>query len=570
MSRYLSFLLVVSLSYTCSVVQASSGTTTYNFSQKAIENVPDIVQKANSPNLNDRISILDDLIVKVPHSDTLAHRFVYYLPPEDYSSAVLSVLKGGLFTLKDAEKVQEIFIKIEEAVTKFNLVDLLPEVVPFLEYDDPGVKILTLGILDRLEAKQYSKEIVKAASNPDREIRLPALRMLIKFNAKEGVPVLIESLKEEKPLWLRRESIESLGRIGDPNAIPAIIPFLKSGLYQQAIIALVNLDAKEAVPYIKEAIPYFKEKGRDPHWDEVLLLTSLAYFGDEQAIKDIMSKMIETDDMEYISFLDRLVAINARSIIPTLIKALEEEKIVGGKSDRGPNLVRYLMITLGKLNATESVPVLRRYLNLPSIPTDIDDFLEGGAIEAIGILKAKEVVPDLLQILDSENKSIHYEVIRSETAMALARIGEPNSTGKLIAAMRKYKITNSEIFEELNHISDPNTYNKLANTEIPLIESLPGSKFLIQVAEKSGVHFNISEKIPYIDEFSLSNAVWSSYTGLRALNLAIYIFNHSGKSEAVYFIHEGSVNVVTPEEAYALWENWAAEYMRNHPNNYNL
>jgi len=67
----------------------------------------------------------------------------------------------------------------------------------------------------------------------------------------------------------------------------------------------------------------------------------------------------------------------------------------------------------------------------------------------------------------------------------------------------------------------------------------------------------------------LTNAVWSSYTGLKALNLAIYIINTSGKSGAVYFINEGNVNVVTHEEVYDLWENWINEYMKNHPENSN-
>jgi len=57
------------------------------------------------------------------------------------------------------------------------------------------------------------------------------------------------------------------------------------------------------------------------------------------------------------------------------------------------------------------------------------------------------------------------------------------------AAMRKYKITDSEIFEELNAISDPDTYNILVNAEIPLIESARNRGFLMQVDEKSGVNF---------------------------------------------------------------------------------
>ena len=567
MNGYLSFFVILSILIFNTSIFASETETTYNFSPKAIENVPDIVQMANSPNLNDRISLLDKLIVKVPHSDTLAYNFVYDLLPEDYSAAVISVLKGGLFTIEDIEKIQMTYIKIDKAITKFKLTDLLPEIVPLLEHDDPIVKLITLGILGQLEAKQYAKEIVKAALNPNRDISDPAIEMLIKFEVKEAVPVLISCLKKEGSRY-KINSIEALGRIGDPNAIPALVPYLKSDLYGQTIIALVELDAKETVPNIKDAMLYVKENGQSPHWDEVLLFTSLAYFGDEQAIKDIMSKLIENEDMRYTSYLDRLVAINVKPIIPDLIKALEDEKIIGGQSNRGPNLVRDLMITIAKMNAIEAVPVLKRYLNIQPVPSDIDDFLESGAIQALGILKAKEVIPDLLQKLESENKGIHYGSIRSAAAMALARIGEPATFKNIFESVRK-KLVGAGVLCQLSYTLYPDIYNNLLK-EYPHLEGKPIEEFIKQLNEKGEVKFSLSNKVPIPDE--IKNRIVSGFSGPSGLDVIDRILTgvlNYDSHKYTFYIDDGVIRFVEIEEAYDLWESWINEYMKNHTDDLN-
>ncbi|MBN2183478.1 MAG: HEAT repeat domain-containing protein [Sedimentisphaerales bacterium] len=550
-------LIVLLLLTICTFGYVLDNNIEYNFSPKAVENVPDIVQMANSANLNDRISILDRLIVRDHTSDTWLYRYAYDLPPEDYSMASMSVLDGGLFNLNDSQKVQDVFGKIVQAAIQFKLTDLLPRTVAFLEYNDNKVKIQTLMILKRLEAKQYAKEIVKAASNPDRDVSLPALQMLMEFDVKEAVPILISCLKKEENFGLKMRAIESLGRIGDCSAIPHLIPLLKTDLCPWTLDTLVSLDAKEATPYIKEL--YKQGQENNPR-----VIISLVYFGDEQAISDIIAKM--TDEEFYNgkppseTYLEQLVKKNARPVIPALIKVLEEEQAVGGHTNRGPNVVHRIMISLAKLKATEAIPVLKRYLEPQSNDSSLNVFFECGAIEALGIVKAREVVSDIQLRLDS-NKSI----TRTTAAMALARIGEPSSVENLITKMRKHKIKVQDILEELANISDPNTYLKLSSTKIPLIESVYGREFFMQISEKCVIEFSISDKIQKIDEYKLTNSVWSSYTGLSALNLAISIFNNSGESEATYFIDDNIVHIVTFEEAYDLWENWAAEYKKSHP-----
>ena len=98
------------------------------------------------------------------------YKLAFELPPEDYYNAARSVLEGGLFALGDSQKVIGVFLKIYYVAAKFKQVDLLPEVVLFLEYEEPVVQICTLRILEEFEAKEYAKEIAKAASSPNVDV----------------------------------------------------------------------------------------------------------------------------------------------------------------------------------------------------------------------------------------------------------------------------------------------------------------------------------------------------------------------------------------------------------------
>jgi len=529
----------------------------YHFSSKAIESVPDIVERANSPSLNDRIGIIDQLVIRDVGSDVVSIEYMYKLafelPPEDYYNAARSVLEGGLFALGDSQKVIGIFLKIYYVAAKFKQVDLLPGVVKFLEYNDSGVQIFTLRVLEQLEAKQYAKEIVKAASGSNFEVSRRALEILAKFNSKEAVPVFISCLKEDN-YYKRSLAIDALGRIGDRSTVPQLVQLIKTEKNFWALKVLVRLGAQEAVPYLRE-----RYKAGGPNDDFTLL--SLAYFGDEQAISDIIAEMTDENMPRGESLLERLLKINARAVIPALISALENEKAVGGRSDRGGNIVGHMMVSLARLEANEAIPVLRRYLTPQSDSSGLNSFLAERAIEALGILKAKQVIPELLRMLDSGDYSIW-----TRATMALARIGELSTIERVIAELRKRKpnVRHVQVLNQLSYTLDPNTYEALL-IRLPRLESLSLEEHLNQLTEKSKVKFSLSVNIPLPNEIKRRIvAGQSNPTGLSALNRIIRVLNYSSHNYTI-FIDNDVVRFVTIEEAYDLWDRWLNEYRKNHP-----
>jgi len=553
MRNYFYHTLVLTLLLILIAVDVAGKNAPYRFSLKAIESVPDIVQRANSPKLNDRIGVLEQLIVRNRLSDTQLYQYAYNLNPEDYRVASMSVLEGGLFALKDTEKVRDVFGKITQAAIQFKLASLLPEAVVFLAYDDPVVQIQTLMILEELEAKEYDKEIAKAASSSNVDVSQPALRILVEFNSKEAVPFLIPYLQDDnssKQIY----AVRTLTEIGDRSAIPHLIPLLKTRLNPWILNMLIKLNAQETVPYIKELY-------KPGEFNSNYVLTTLSYFGDEQAISDIIAEMFDDNPPPRASLLQRLVEIKAVAVIPALISVLENEKVIGGQSNKISGIANSIMISLARLDAHEAIPVMRRYLKPQSGSVNLDDYIKGGAIEALSMLKDKEIIPQLLEMLDSRDFSSW-----ANATMALSRLGEPSTIESLIAALRKRKrnIYHIQVLNQLALTLSPNTYEALL-IELPSLESLPLEEHLNQLNTKSKVKFSLSENIPLPDE--IKRRIVSGLSdplGLHALNRTLGVLNYSGHKYTI-FIDNGVVRFVTIEEAYDLWIQWLDEHKKNHP-----
>ena len=312
----------------------------HSFSPKAIKSLPDIVQRANSANINDRTGLLEQLVTR-NFSDVISidhtYRLVSGLSQQDYCQAAASVLEGGLFAAgtsgklgslqshrnsqqhqnpyspirNNSQKVRDVFGRICYIVEKFRQMDLLPEVAKFLEYDDYAVQSQALWVFIKTETKDYIKQIGKLSSSPDLNVSRSVLYILVESNSKEAVPGLIPYLKKDN-FYMQTRAVEALGRIGDRSAIPHLIPLLKTERISWALDALVKLDAQEAVPDIKELY-------RPGVSNANVVLTSLAYFGDERAISEIITSITDEKLIRGETLLGRSVAINARAVIPALI-----------------------------------------------------------------------------------------------------------------------------------------------------------------------------------------------------------------------------------------------------------
>ena len=220
------------------------------------------------------------------------------------------------------------------------------------------------------------------------------------------------------------------------------------------------------------------------------------------------------------------------------------------------------MLALARLEAQEAVPVLRRYLHIPpgKVPGDLPSFFAGRAIEALGVLGTREAVGDLVPLLDSRDSHL-----RRVAQIALARIGEPETIDAVLRSLKQLpRGWHVEVLTELARVSDPNTFERLSQIELPPINSAPVAEYLRQLTETSGVKFALSERTSLPQEMQRRTiSRLSGPTPMAALTRVVETLNRSSADYAV-FVENATVRVVPVEEAFDLWQKWLAQHAVNH------
>lgn len=217
------------------------------------------------------------------------------------------------------------------------------------------------------------------------------------MGAQEAVPELIERLSEDLNTYVRSASAEALGRIGDVRAIFPLMDALRdscSFVRRAAAIALGQMQAKEAQGALLRTL-------EDPN------------------------------------FYVRRAAINAvgklgiPDLAPMLIPFLETDD---------PRIRRTATIALRRLEAREAIPKMIEVLESHLVsPSQRDLPVVKTLVVALGDLEAAEAVPVLVRVIRG------YVGVRSLTAKALGKIGDPRAAEALIEALQDKKSRNLQL-----------------------------------------------------------------------------------------------------------------------------
>ena len=140
----------------------------------------------------------------------------------------------------------------------------------FVKTEDWKIKIKAIDFLGTVEDREVSDFLIKIVGNPFLNEGCPAIKRHAiialgkKFNnGSKAVDALIKELKGDD-LLVKEAAIESLGEIGDPEAVPYLIEGLDNKSFA---IRLATLRALEQIGDI-QVIPYLQrvaEKERDPY-----------------------------------------------------------------------------------------------------------------------------------------------------------------------------------------------------------------------------------------------------------------------------------------------------------------
>ena len=158
------------------------------------------------------------------------------------------------------ERAQIAAVEGLEGIKDKKVVD---ELLHFLsiEAENWRVKIKVIGLLGEIDDSEVSDKLVTFFNNPYLNEVCPAMKRSTalalgkRFNkGTRAVDSLIGDLNSDDIL-VREAVIQSLGKIGDPMAVPFIIPALddkKFAIRLSAVKALGDIGDPQAIPFLKK------------------------------------------------------------------------------------------------------------------------------------------------------------------------------------------------------------------------------------------------------------------------------------------------------------------------------
>ena len=451
---------IIVFTFICSVLAHEPTAAAQELSPVILRTIPKVAERLHSTDINERLSVLDELVTVKQGEHLPQLIFPYNLPASDYSVVVQSILAGNLEQV-DERRALTMWWKLNHVVIVFKLRELAKPLARYLPNSTPPIQYDILRTLRALQAVETVPQIVTVLNSPRENIRRLALDTLVDLRAREAVPFLL-ALMQDKDEAQRYYAMTSLVKANGREAAVEVVKLLEDQSKENrywALDALVKLNARE------HAQAFWKLTNADQSSpSQAYALAALVYFGEPRAIPLVVKKATDPDLSRRSEMMEYLVKVKANAIVPAFVALLESRAVLGGNpSDIGTdgNIRREIMKCLGQLEAREAIPVLRSYARR----RDANNFLQQGAVETLGILHARETVDDLLPLLDKTVTGDEYAT--ADAAVALAQIGEQRTWRQLIdLAAQPSCPYRSEIISELNRHLDRELWDRVQTQKV--------------------------------------------------------------------------------------------------------
>jgi HEAT repeat protein len=213
------------------------------------------------------------------------------------------------------------------AVGKLDIPDMATVLLPFLETDDSRIQRTTIVALRRLRAEQAVPRLIEMLAShvrtPNRR-DLPVVKTLVvalgDLRVKAAVPVLCRVVRGY--VGTRSLAAKALGKIGDPEAGPALVEALEGksiNLQMAALKSLSRLRYEAARPAVRPLL-----SSPDPRLRRTAAIT-LGYLQDHEVTAELL-EMVRND----LSPLVRPAAVEAlgmmgdRRLLPKLLDLVDD------------------------------------------------------------------------------------------------------------------------------------------------------------------------------------------------------------------------------------------------------
>ncbi|NSW75431.1 MAG: HEAT repeat domain-containing protein [Candidatus Atribacteria bacterium] len=321
--------------------------------------------------------------------------------------------------------------------------------------------------------------LLQKLQSGDLDAQLEAVRKLQGIPDPRVVDALIEALRDEsKDPFVREDSAEALGKIGNPIAIPPLIEAFQemdaenSDLWWKASWALLKIKdprvteslleaLQHDIPQVRMGAAYTLGEIGDIRAVEPLITVlredqeervrtqaahALGRLGDKRAVKPLIEALKDREHSVRYAAIMALWELEAKEAIPYLIQALHDEhpsvreiaawvlgemgdsrvveSLLASLSDEDPSVREDIVAALGKIRANEATSPLMGMLQ------DENENIRVAAVWALGKIGNPQAVEPLLAILRGENLRL-----KKAAAWALSQIGGPKVTEVLLEAL---------------------------------------------------------------------------------------------------------------------------------------
>ncbi len=299
-------------------------------------------------------------------------------------------------------------------------------------------------------------------------MRAGAAYTLLYIGDSSAVPALIKAMKDEP--YVRSTVAYCLGRFQDKRAVPSLIKAMKDDdedVRRHAVCALGSIGDKSAIPVFIDT--FFNDKNESVRGYSLMFLGQI---GDESAVPTLM-KILKIEKGKWrSSAISALVELEAKEVIPELIKDLKDEN----KNVRSRAAFNLCYEIIGK----SALPALIKALE------DKFPLVRNNAAEALIKIGDKSALPALIKALKDNNSRV-----RMYAAKALGNIGDRSAIKSLQVLFTKEEeyYSRISIAESLIKLDSPDKQDKMLLILNALVN---GDKYLRRQAAR--VIGNIRDK----------------------------------------------------------------------------
>jgi len=253
------------------------------------------------------------------------------------------------------------------------------------------------------------QSLITALEDENLGVRLSSVRALGRIGDRQAVPALIKALEVG---YVRESAIDALGEIGDPRAVGPLIKLLSersSSIRESAKKALGKIGQPAIQVFIDNA-----SSNEDPRAREYAA-GILGEIGGSAAVQPLVKALSDEDSRVRISAARTLGQIGDPNAAKALSDALEDESRDVRKSAAE---------ALGKIGDPQAVQPLIK------AASDGNDNVRISAAIALGQIGAPQAVPPLVNMLSDRNSSVVTSAVG-----ALGEIADPRAIQPLIKAV---------------------------------------------------------------------------------------------------------------------------------------